>query len=71
MFSIIVVNMTTIKEYIIANGIYNYVIFVTNDKKNVDVWINSHVVMASHICDLGLQYLSFIQSYLTCFDTVA
>jgi hypothetical protein len=32
MSSIIVVNMTTIKEDIVANGIYNYAIFVTNDK---------------------------------------
>jgi hypothetical protein len=27
---------------IIANGIYNYAMFVNNDKYNVDVWTCSH-----------------------------
>ncbi len=39
---------------IITNGIYNYAIFANNGKYNVEIWTNSHVVMASCIHGLGL-----------------
>ncbi len=38
----------------IAYGIYNYAMFANNGKYNVDVWTNSHVIMASCICGLRL-----------------
>jgi hypothetical protein len=45
----IVVDMIIIIEDIIANDLYNYLIFGTNDKYNMDVWTNSHVFMANCI----------------------
>ncbi len=49
MSSMIVVDMIIIIEDIIANDLYNYLIFGTNDKYNMDVWTNSHVFMANCI----------------------
>jgi hypothetical protein len=42
-------------EDIIANGIYDYAFFATSDKYHMAIWTNNHVIMANHICGLGLQ----------------
>jgi hypothetical protein len=41
---------------IITNDIYNYTIFIINYKYYEVTWINSHVIMASHMCGLRLQH---------------
>jgi hypothetical protein len=40
MSSMILVNMITIIKDIVTNGIYDYAIFATSGKYNVDVWTN-------------------------------
>ncbi len=39
---------------IIINDIYDHAIFVTSGKYHEAIWTKNHVVMASHICGLGL-----------------
>jgi len=39
----------------IINDIYNYIIFVTNDKYHKAIWTSNHVFMVGHIYDLRLE----------------
>jgi hypothetical protein len=41
-------------EDIVTHDIYNYAIFVISGKYHKAIWTSNHVVMASHICGLGL-----------------
>lgn len=43
-------------EDIVTYNIYDYVTFVNRGKYHMAIWINSHVVMAIHICGLVLQH---------------
>jgi hypothetical protein len=45
----IVVDMIIVIENNIANDLNNYLIFGTNDKYNMNVWTNTHVLMANCI----------------------
>jgi hypothetical protein len=43
-------------QNIITNDIYNYSIFISNYKYLEVTWINSYVIMASHMYGLWLQH---------------
>jgi hypothetical protein len=43
-------------EDIVTNDIYNYDICVTSGKYHGTIWNFNHVIMANHICGLGLQH---------------
>jgi hypothetical protein len=49
MSSMIMVDMIIVIENIITNDLYNCLIFGTNDKYNMNVWTNSHILMANCI----------------------
>jgi hypothetical protein len=42
-------------EDIVLNDIYDYAIFYASGKYHMAIWTNNHVIIASHICGLGLQ----------------
>lgn len=42
-------------KIIVINGIYNYTIFVTNDKYHKVIWTSNHLLMIGHIYGLKLE----------------
>jgi hypothetical protein len=52
--------MLVVIKDVITNDIYDYAIFVTSGTYHKAIWTSNHVIMASHICGLGLQCQSFM-----------
>jgi len=49
-----------IMKDMVTNCIFDYTIFATSGKYNKAIWTKSHVVMANHICGLGLEHQSLM-----------